>query len=203
MRPHAGLHYPKPLIHIYSSISCDEPEGAGCHAQVNVVVMRGVNDDELGDFVELTRDKAINVRFIEYMPFDGNVWSDTKMVTYKQMMAAVQQRFPDGLQRVQVRSALCMLLLECNTDWWCDEIRRLPDAACMPFRYLLIVQPMLSTVAGYLQPPVIADPDLGREIRSHLTLLREVLRGLATSAGAYWHIRVLHLSVEPAMDFGG
>lgn len=70
--------------------------------QVNVVVMRGVNDDEIADFVELTRDHAINVRFIEYMPFDGNVWSDTKMVTYKQMMAAVQQRFPDELQRMQV-----------------------------------------------------------------------------------------------------
>lgn len=72
--------------------------------QVNVVVMRGVNDDEIADFVELTRDHAINVRFIEYMPFDGNVWSDTKMVTYKQMMAAVQQRFPDELQRMQVGS---------------------------------------------------------------------------------------------------
>lgn len=70
--------------------------------QVNMVVMRGVNDDEIADFVELTRDHAINIRFIEYMPFDGNVWSDTKMVTYKQMMAAVQQEFPDGLQRMQV-----------------------------------------------------------------------------------------------------
>lgn len=70
--------------------------------QVNVVVMRGVNDDEIIDFVELTRDHAINIRFIEYMPFDGNVWSDTKMVTYKEMVAAVQQKFPDGLQRMQV-----------------------------------------------------------------------------------------------------
>lgn len=73
-----------------------------CLVQVNVVVMRGVNDDEIADFVELTRDRSINVRFIEYMPFDGNVWSDTKMVTYKQMMAAVQQRFPHELQRLQV-----------------------------------------------------------------------------------------------------
>ena len=66
--------------------------------------MRGINDDEIADFVELTRDRAVNVRFIEYMPFDGNVWSDTKMVTYKQMLAAVQQRFPGGLQRMQVHS---------------------------------------------------------------------------------------------------
>lgn len=54
--------------------------------------MRGVNDDEIGDFVELTRHDPINVRFIEYMPFDGNVWSTRKMVPYRQMMAAVNER---------------------------------------------------------------------------------------------------------------
>lgn len=70
--------------------------------QVNVVVMRGVNDDELCEFVELTQDAAVNVRFIEYMPFDGNVWSDSKMVPYSEMLAAVQARYPQGLERCRV-----------------------------------------------------------------------------------------------------
>ena len=48
--------------------------------KVNVVLMRGVNDDEMLDFVALTRDDAINVRFIEYMPFDGNRWETNKVV---------------------------------------------------------------------------------------------------------------------------
>jgi molybdenum cofactor biosynthesis enzyme MoaA len=34
--------------------------------------MRGMNEDEVVDFVEMTREKNIDVRFIEYMPFDGN-----------------------------------------------------------------------------------------------------------------------------------
>lgn len=38
--------------------------------KINVVVMRGVNDDEIVDFVEMTREKEVEVRFIEYMPFD-------------------------------------------------------------------------------------------------------------------------------------
>lgn len=38
--------------------------------KVNVVVMRGMNEDEIGDFVEMTRSSPIEVRFIEYMPFD-------------------------------------------------------------------------------------------------------------------------------------
>ena len=57
--------------------------------KLNVVVMKGVNDDEIVDFVELTRHKNINVRFIEYMPFAGNVWSTGKLVTYKQMLSIV------------------------------------------------------------------------------------------------------------------
>jgi cyclic pyranopterin phosphate synthase len=60
--------------------------------QVNVVVMRGINDDEMEDFVELTRHLPVNVRFIEYMPFDGNVWSTNKMVTYREMMQRVAER---------------------------------------------------------------------------------------------------------------
>ena len=73
--------------------------------------MRGINDDEMGDFVELTRHKSINVRFIEYMPFDGNVWAEPKMVTYRQMLDAVQQHFPNGLQRMQVKPGLAIVVL--------------------------------------------------------------------------------------------
>lgn len=35
------------------------------------MVMRGLNEDELLDFVALTEKKPLEVRFIEYMPFDG------------------------------------------------------------------------------------------------------------------------------------
>ena len=71
--------------------------------QVNVVVMRGVNDDEICDFVELTRNQPINVRFIEYMPFDGNVWSREKMVSFRDMLQAISEKFPGGLQPLQVQ----------------------------------------------------------------------------------------------------
>ena len=47
--------------------------------KINCVVMRGMNDDELVDFVDWTRDKKLILRFIEYMPFDGNRWNDKKV----------------------------------------------------------------------------------------------------------------------------
>ena len=63
--------------------------------------MRGQNADELPAFVKLTRHRPVNVRFIEYMPFDGNVWSNDKMVSYRDMQDAIASAFP------QVHSWLC------------------------------------------------------------------------------------------------
>ena len=76
--------------------------------KVNVVVMKGVNDDEIGNFVDLTRDNPINVRFIEYMPFDGNVWSRNKLVTYKEMKARVHDHIS------QKYSDTYLQLVRCN-----------------------------------------------------------------------------------------
>jgi molybdenum cofactor biosynthesis enzyme MoaA len=44
--------------------------------KLNVVVMKGLNDHEVMDFIELTRDKKISVRFIEFMPFTGESHRD-------------------------------------------------------------------------------------------------------------------------------
>lgn len=61
--------------------------------KVNVVVMKGFNDDELADFVRLTKDANIDVRFIEYMPFDGNRWSDAKFLSYADMLDDLSRSF--------------------------------------------------------------------------------------------------------------
>ena len=68
--------------------------------KVNCVVMRSFNDDELGNFVELTRDKPIEVRFIEYMPFDGNGWNDVRFMPYKDMIERIEEQHPE-LVRMQ------------------------------------------------------------------------------------------------------
>lgn len=63
--------------------------------KINCVVMRGLNDDEILDFVELTREKAVDVRFIEYMPFDGNKWDTRKMVPYSEMLDIIQAKYSE------------------------------------------------------------------------------------------------------------
>jgi len=74
--------------------------GAGIKLKINCVVMRGVNDREVIPFVEMTREKDIEIRFIEYMPFDGNKWSQGKMFSYTEMLDLIRAEYP-GLEKVQ------------------------------------------------------------------------------------------------------
>lgn len=57
--------------------------------------MKGVNDDEILDFVELTKKKNVDIRFIEYMPFDGNKWNENNIIPYNVMLQIIKGKFPD------------------------------------------------------------------------------------------------------------
>lgn len=61
----------------------------GLRVKVNMVVMRGINDDELLRFVELTREHPVHVRFIEFMPFAGNHWGRERVYTYAEMLGHI------------------------------------------------------------------------------------------------------------------
>ena len=63
------------------------------NVKINVVLMNGVNDDEIIDFILWTKNKSISVRFIEFMPFDGNQWDTSKVVSYNSIMDTVQNHF--------------------------------------------------------------------------------------------------------------
>ncbi|KAL2878576.1 hypothetical protein SGCOL_006046 [Colletotrichum sp. CLE4] len=68
--------------------------GAGIKFKINCVVMRGRNDAEIAPFVEMTREKDVEVRFIEYMPFDGNKWNKGKMLGYAEMLDVIRETYP-------------------------------------------------------------------------------------------------------------
>lgn len=73
---------------------------AGIHAalsagfaplKINIVVMRDVNEDEITDFIAWAGSRPINLRFIEYMPFPDNHWSNASLVPYSEMRARIEQ----------------------------------------------------------------------------------------------------------------
>ncbi|WP_412060473.1 GTP 3',8-cyclase MoaA [Rubrivirga sp. IMCC45206] len=64
--------------------------GTARSVKVNVVSMRGVNEDEAADFAELAAAEPVEVRFIEEMPFAGNGWTPGAVVTMAETRAAIE-----------------------------------------------------------------------------------------------------------------
>lgn len=62
------------------------------HLKLNCVLLGGVNDDEIGDFLRLTEEHPWEVRFIELMPMGPCAhWSAERFLP----VSAVLERFPD------------------------------------------------------------------------------------------------------------
>jgi molybdenum cofactor biosynthesis protein A len=70
------------------------------HIKLNAVIMRGVNDDELIDFIEFTKFNNVHFRFIEFMPFDGNKWDWSKGVSFKEIMNKVNLHYGSSVMRI-------------------------------------------------------------------------------------------------------
>lgn len=68
----------------------------GFNVKLNAVLMKGFNENEIIDFIHFTKDLPISVRFIEFMPFDGNKWDMKKMVSYKEVMEYVNASFSEA-----------------------------------------------------------------------------------------------------------
>ncbi|WP_431242349.1 GTP 3',8-cyclase MoaA [Flavobacterium sp. P21] len=72
------------------------------HVKVNVVLIKGFNDNEIVDFVKLTQFLPISVRFIEFMPFAGNEWDRSKMVSQQEILFLVENAFSsDEIQKLE------------------------------------------------------------------------------------------------------
>lgn len=63
----------------------------GFNVKLNAVLMRGFNDDEILDFIQLTKELDISVRFIEFMPFDGNNWDRSKTIDYNEILTIMNE----------------------------------------------------------------------------------------------------------------
>lgn len=65
----------------------------GFHVKINVVLMKNQNEDEILDFIRWSVDKPVHVRFIEFMPFDGNEWGSEKLVSYFEIIDLIKEHF--------------------------------------------------------------------------------------------------------------
>lgn len=83
-------HFEKVWENIERAIALD------FHIKINVVVIKGQNEDEINDFVALTKKLPIHVRFIEFMPFAENQWKLDQTVSYLQILERIGTKFAFG-----------------------------------------------------------------------------------------------------------
>ena len=84
------------MKNIYASLN------AGIQPRINVVLLRDFNENEINDFIELTKDLPLVVRFIEFMPFEGNEWKTEKLVPMASILQNVAEHFEGNkIERIQ------------------------------------------------------------------------------------------------------
>ena len=66
----------------------------GFQVKVNVVVQKGVNDDQIVPMVQYFKDKDVQIRFIEFMDVgNDNGWDFSKVVSKDEMLEMIEQNF--------------------------------------------------------------------------------------------------------------
>jgi len=74
--------------------------------KLDTVVMRGVNDDEIGDLLEFARRVPAEIRFIEYMDVGGATrWSMDRVVSRREILDVVARRYGRVEEVVETTSA--------------------------------------------------------------------------------------------------
>jgi GTP 3',8-cyclase len=65
----------------------------GFRVKINVVVMKGFNENEINDFISWTTHIPVQIRFIEFMPFEGNRWTGNKVFSMRDMFSEIGKQF--------------------------------------------------------------------------------------------------------------
>ena len=76
----------------------DAAENAGFKVKLNMVAMRGVNDTEILDFVALTMQRGLTVRFIEYMPAIREAGWESRVYSGKEILQQVAGSYEFAMQ---------------------------------------------------------------------------------------------------------
>jgi cyclic pyranopterin phosphate synthase len=103
--------------------------------KLDTVVLRGDNDDELGDILAFAREVGAEVRFIEYMDVGGATrWSAAKVVSREEMLASIArvcgeveplgERGSDPAERFRLRDGTVFGIIASTTAPFCRACDR-------------------------------------------------------------------------------
>lgn len=78
------------LSAVDAALSAGYAIGTERSLKINVVALKGVNEDEVADFAAWAAREPIEVRFIEVMPFDGNGWDRSELVPWTETLSRIE-----------------------------------------------------------------------------------------------------------------
>jgi cyclic pyranopterin phosphate synthase len=82
------------LNRVWEGIEAAEKVGIS-PIKINMVVIKGLNDDEIINFARLTLEHSHQIRFIEYMPVgSSNGWEKEKYVSFEEMLKKIETFLP-------------------------------------------------------------------------------------------------------------
>ncbi len=124
--------------------------------KINMVPVKGVNDDEVLDFARLTLDRAVHVRFIEFMPIGaGDRWHHDKCVTSGRIREMIERELgllvPDRAGRSAGPSANYRISGARGIVGFISPITKHFCAACRRLRL---------TADGRIRPCLLSDTEI-------------------------------------------
>ena len=115
--------------------------------KINVVLMNGINDDEIVDFARFGREKGVIVRFIEFMPLDADEqWGPERVVPLQRVIDEIHAEFPiEAIERTSAPATRYRYLdgegevgvIATVTEKFCDTCDRIRLTADGQFRNCL------------------------------------------------------------------
>lgn len=63
------------------------------NVKINMVVMKDFNENEINDFIAWTTHIPVQVRFIEFMPFSGNRWTNNKVFSLQEILTVISEKY--------------------------------------------------------------------------------------------------------------
>ena len=180
--------------------------------KVNCVVKRGFNDDEIQDFVKYfmnniddhNKSNNIDVRFIEFMPFQGNKWNRNELVSYDEMVDILKHQIqpyeyqydndnnynknPENFDKndttkwfyTKKNCKMRIGFITSMTKHFCQTCNRLRITADGKLRLCLFGKDGLNFIE-FLRNDEITNQDIIIKITDSMLLKRKSLGGLGTS----------------------
>ena len=147
----------------------DAAEAAGfSHTKLNCVLMGGVNDDEIEDFVRLTQARPLSVRFIELMPMGACAkWEKARFLPAGAVLDRVPELVPAGTDGV---SRLYRIPGAAGTVGLIEPMSHAFCAECSHIRI---------TADGKLKPCLHADTEIALRGLHGEALLDAIRQGIA------------------------